>query len=329
MNVPLSEWSDYSHIPDFESMIKDKKLLHTRTALSTMQINMGRICNLSCKHCHLEAGPRRGEIMSRQVMEACLQVLGENSFAAVDITGGAPEMNPHFRWFVAEAKKLCPRVLVRTNLVILLESGYTDLPQFFREQQVELVGSLPHYIARNTNRMRGDNVFERSVKVLRMLNQLGYGQENGPVLNLVFNPGGAFLPSEQSALEREFRVNLQKEHGLVFNSLLAITNNPLGRFRSFLDRSGNLARYMDRLYTAFNPAALPGMMCREQISVACDGALYDCDFNQAAGLPITGGETIFDWPGRPVEERRIRFADHCYACTAGQGSSCGGIIEGV
>lgn len=313
-----------SGIPSFESMVEPPALRYTREAPDVMQVNIGRLCNLSCRHCHMEAGPNRAEIMDRPVMEACLDVLRGGRFAALDITGGAPEMNPHFRWLIQEAARAVRRVTVRTNLVILLEPGYDDLPRLFRDLELEVVCSLPHYTEKNTDRMRGDRVFQRSIEALRRLNALGYGTTPSLPLNLVFNSGGAFLPSAQRALERDFRENLNREYGVAFSGLLALTNNPVGRFGDFLVRSGNLQGYMEKLYQAFNPDALPAMMCRGQISVAYDGRIYDCDFNQAADLPAAGGETVFDWRRGTPAPRRIRFGQHCYACTAGQGSSCGG-----
>ncbi|MDR1509370.1 MAG: arsenosugar biosynthesis radical SAM protein ArsS [Synergistaceae bacterium] len=318
-------------IPPFIAMISDAALLEAKDTLSTLQINLGRLCNLSCKHCHLESGPERKEVMSEPVLNACLQLLRKENFVTADITGGAPELHPRFRDFVSEARPFCRRMIVRTNLVLLLEPGYDDLPVFFRDNQLEVVCSLPHYTAQGMNRMRGDGVLAASIAALQKLNLLGYGLENGFVLNLVFNPGGAFLPPAQAALEKEYKLALRRDFGIEFNQLLTLTNNPLGRFGAFLERSGNLDDYLGKLHQAFNPMTLEGMMCRDQVSVAYDGRLYDCDFNQAAELPIDGGATIFDRlkPGlrKILEKRPIRFGQHCYACTAGQGSSCGGAIK--
>ncbi|MDR2180504.1 MAG: arsenosugar biosynthesis radical SAM protein ArsS [Synergistaceae bacterium] len=315
-------------IPPFASMISDAALRETKERLSTLQINLGRLCNLSCKHCHLEAGPERKEIMSETVLNACLQFMREQNFATVDITGGAPELHPRFRDFVSEARPFCRRMILRTNLVLLLEPDYDDLPDFFRDHRLEVVCSLPHYTPQNTDRIRGGGIFQASIAALQKLNQRGYGRKNEHdlVLDLVFNPGGAFLPPAQAALEQEYRQALRRDFGIEFDNLLTLTNNPLGRFGAFLRRSGNLESYLGKLHQAFNPTTLEGMMCRDQISVAYDGGLYDCDFNQAAELPA-GDATIFGWLGRPVKKRRIRFGQHCYACTAGQGSSCGGAIK--
>jgi radical SAM/Cys-rich protein len=312
-----------SAVPPFAQRIP-QELRQTEKALSTLQINLGRLCNLACKHCHLEAGPGRRELMTRPVLDACLQLAREQNFPTVDVTGGAPEMHPDLRKFLSDVRPFCQHLIVRSNLVLLLEPEYDSLPGFFRDHSVELVCSLPHYMAKSTDRVRGDSVFERSITVLQRLNALGYGREERLVLDLVFNPGSAVLPPAQAELEAEYRNSLRRDFGVAFNALLTLTNNPLGRFGTFLERSGNLEGYLNKLCQAFNPATLPGMMCRTQVSVAWDGRLYDCDFNQAAELPIDGGSTIFDWLGRPVGKRPIRFGQHCYACTAGQGSSCGG-----
>ena len=316
-----------AQIPDFASLIPAEDMKQTKACPDTMQINLGRLCNLSCKHCHLAAGPNRREIMTREVMEACLKVYREQGFRRIDITGGAPEMNPDFSWLVEEAVKLGSQVMVRTNLVVLLEEAYRQLPQFYADQQVELTCSLPYYSAKDVNRQRGGNVFEGSIQVLKRLNELGYGRDEKLVLNLVYNPGGAFFPPEQRAIEKEYRVKLGTEYGIVFNQLYTITNNPTGRFFDFLVRSGNLEGYMGKLVKAFNADTLEALMCRNQLSVGWDGKLFDCDFNQAAALQISTGENIRDLIGQPYKRRPIRFDKHCFACTAGAGSSCGGAIK--
>lgn len=317
------EFKKLTQIPEFESQVEDKALLET-DKMSVLQINVGRLCNLSCKHCHVEAGPNRTEVMEKDVLTACLKVYTEWGFDTIDITGGAPEMNPNFRWFVEEAVKVCKNVMVRSNLTIMLEDGYEDLPEFYAANKVTIVCSLPHYRAKNSNKQRGEGTFEKSIEVLKKLNALGYGKDPELVLNMVFNPGGAFFPPEQSAMEKEYKEHLGSEYGIVFNNLFTITNNPIGRFGAFLVRSGNMEGYLTKLYDAFNPGALPGMMCRSQLSVGWDGSLYDCDFNQAVGLPVATGENIKDLPGKPYKKRKICFDKHCYSCTAGQGSSCGG-----
>lgn len=300
---------------------------YTEGSLDVLQINVGRLCNLACKHCHVEAGPNRTEIMGREVMEACLSVCREQQVKTVDITGGAPEMNPDFQWFVEEVCKICSHVIVRTNLVILLEEGYRHLPKFYADHGIEVVCSLPYYRAKEMDRVRGDGSFDAAIRVLKELNRLGYGREEGLVLNMVYNPAGAFFPPAQNAMEKEYKARLLADYGIVFNQLFTITNNPTGRFFSFLERSGNLESYMQKLYGAFNKETLGGLMCRYQISVGYDGAVYDCDFNQAAELPVSTKETIFDMVGKPYAPRKICFGNHCYGCTAGQGSSCAGAVE--
>lgn len=317
------EFKKLTQIPEFESQVEDKALLET-DKMSVLQVNVGRLCNLACKHCHMEAGPNRTEVMEKDVMEACLKVYEEWGFDTIDITGGAPEMNPNFRWFVKESVKICKNVMVRSNLTIMLEDGYGDLPEFYAANKVTIICSLPHYRAKNSNKQRGEGTFEKSIEVLKKLNDLGYGKDPGLVLHMVFNPGGAFFPPEQAAMEKEYKEHLGSEYGIVFNNLFTITNNPIGRFGAFLVRSGNMEGYLTKLYDAFNPGALPGMMCRSQLSVGWDGRLYDCDFNQAVDMPIVSGGNIKDLSGKPYQKRKICFDKHCYACTAGQGSSCGG-----
>lgn len=320
------KFRELNEVPEFESKFTDPSLEMT-AGMDVLQINVGRLCNLACKHCHVEAGPHRTEVMPRDVMEACLKVYKNWGFSTIDITGGAPEMNPDFRWFVEEACKICDHVIVRTNLVIMLEDGYTDLPEFYRDHKIEVFCSLPHYKAKTTDRQRGLNVFERSIKVLQRLNEVGYGRDPELVLNMVYNPAGAFFPPDQTAMEKEYKTALGRDYGIEFNNLFTITNNPIGRFGEFLVRSDNFEGYMNKLYSAFNPNTLANMMCRFQISVGWDGKVYDCDFNQAMGMTIESGETIFDIADKPYTSRHICFDKHCYACTAGAGSSCGGTTE--
>lgn len=315
------------NIPDFEQMIPEEEWKYTVSKLSVMQINVGKLCNLSCKHCHVEAGPARTEIMSREVIDACMQVCEQLHLETIDITGGAPEMNPHFEYLVEEACKRCSHVIVRSNLVILEEEGYRHLPTFFADHGVEVVCSLPYYRSKEMDRVRGQGTFERAIKVIRILNDLGYGKKEQLVLNMVYNPAGAFFPPAQSEMEKEYKEKLWNDYGIVFNNLFTITNNPMGRFASFLKKSGNLESYMQKLYQAFNVGTLPGMMCRYQISVGYDGKLYDCDFNQADGLLVENEMTIFDMVGQQFTRRKICFGKHCYGCSAGQGSSCGGATE--
>jgi radical SAM/Cys-rich protein len=302
--------------------------LRTRDTLSTLQLNIGMRCNLRCRHCHVQAGPERTEVMTRATMEACLAVFAAGSLTTLDVTGGAPEMHPDYRWLIDEGARLARasggKVITRTNLVILTEDGYGDLPAFWSEREVELACSLPSWEPRNTNRQRGDGVFERAITGLRILNEQGFGL-GGNTLNIVVNPGGAFLPGAQASAEREFREKLGERYGVEFDHLLTITNNPIGRFGALLEERGAREAYMKRLSDAFNPATVENMMCRSQLSVAWDGQVFDCDFNQAANLPCEEQPTIFAIAEQGIRPRAMRLGDHCYACTAGAGSSCGGV----
>lgn len=327
MNQAMENLNTLADIPSFESRIKDPELRQTAGSLEVMQINVGKRCNLSCKHCHVEAGPSRTEVMGKDVMEAALRVCREQKVLTIDITGGAPEMNPNFEWLVEEACAVCSHVIVRTNLVILTEDTYRHLPEFYAGHKVEVVCSLPYYRAKEMDRVRGDGTFDKAIRVIQQLNELGYGKRPELVLNMVYNPSGAFFPPVQSAMEKEYKARLMEDYGIVFNQLFTITNNPTGRFGAFLKRSGNLESYMAKLCGSFNEATLPGLMCRYQMSVGYDGTVYDCDFNQAAELPVLSGKKIFDYVGKEYKKRAICFGKHCYGCTAGQGSSCGGATE--
>ncbi|MBU3209723.1 arsenosugar biosynthesis radical SAM protein ArsS [Clostridium algidicarnis] len=316
--------NEINEIPEFSTKIDNKDFSLTKDKLEIMQINVGKLCNLSCKHCHVSAGPNRKEIMSLSTMKDCLQVFKENNFTILDITGGAPEMNPNFKWLVKEACNLDAKVIIRTNLVILAKEGYTDLPEFYAKNKVEVVSSLPYYTEKNTDKQRGDGIFNTSISMLQKLNSLGYGMKDDLILNLVYNPCGAFLPPPQTAMENEYKKNLKNKYNIDFNNLFTITNNPVGRFLSFLEKSNNTKTYMERLYNSFNTSTLRSMMCRNQLSVSWDGQLYDCDFNQALDLKVNGISSIEDLKGKKIDKRKIKFKNHCYACTAGSGSSCGG-----
>lgn len=311
-------------IPSFESKVTNKDFCKTNKSLTTMQINIGNICNLACRHCHVEAGPSRTEIMNLETIKDCLQVFKENNFSILDITGGAPEMNPNFECLVKEAIKIGAKVIVRSNLVILREEKYKHLLEFYAENKVEVVCSLPYYSSKDADRQRGEGVFNESINILKKLNKLGYGKDESLVLNLVYNPGGAFLPPPQESLELEYKQKLKKEYGITFNNLFTITNNPVGRFGAFLKKSNNLEGYMERLLNNFNSSTVENMMCRNQLSIAWDGKLYDCDFNQTLGWTVNGKNHISMLKGNPIEKRQISLGNHCYACTAGSGSSCGG-----
>ena len=296
--------------------------------LQIFQVNLGKMCNQVCRHCHVDAGPDRKEIMSREVMELCLDVLrSEPAIEIVDLTGGAPEMNPSFRWFVEKLRQLGKHVIVRCNLTIVVANKkYNDLPFFFKEHQVEVVSSLPFYTRDRTDRQRGEGVFEDSITGLRMLNDAGYGVEGtGLVLNLVYNPAGAFLPPSQAALENEYKAALKKQFNIEFNKLFVITNIPVSRYLEYLMESNNYENYMEKLRLAFNPAAVYGVMCRNTVSVSWDGFLYDCDFNQMLDLKISSAvKHISQFNSSSIGGRSIVLGQHCYGCTAGAGSSCGG-----
>lgn len=297
------------------------------TALDIFQINLGYMCNQTCKHCHVDAGPDRKEIMSRENLEICLDIIKSNDIPTVDLTGGAPEMNPHFRWFVDELGKLNRHVIVRCNLTIILANKkFHDLPEFFKKNKVEVVSSLPHYTSLRTDRQRGEGVFEKSIKALQLLNEVGYGKDGtGLQLNLVYNPTGAIMPGPQTTLEDEFKRRLKHDFDIDFNSLFVITNMPISRFLDFLHASGNLEGYMQKLVEAFNPIAAQGVMCRNTLSVSWDGYLFDCDFNQMLDLKVaTSSQHIRDFDLDSLSKRSIVIDDHCYGCTAGSGSSCGG-----
>ena len=302
------------------------------TALENFQINVGKMCNQVCKHCHVDAGPDRKEIMTRETMQQCLDVLKEHkSFTTIDLTGGAPEMNPDFRWFVEEIKKVNSdiKIIVRCNLTIILANKkYYDLPEFYKLHKIELVSSLPFYSKDRTDRQRGDGVFEDSIKALQMLNSVGYGLEGSDlVLNLVYNPAGAFLPPSQTALEKKFKDSLKKDFGISFHALFAITNLPISRFLDYLLQSGNYERYMEKLLAAFNPAAAANVMCRNTLSIGWDGYIYDCDFNQMLELKVDcNSKHISAFNNLALINRSIVVNQHCFGCTAGAGSSCGGAV---
>ncbi len=298
-------------------------------AVTTLQVNVGKKCNQACRHCHVDAGPLRTEVMPDDVLEACLDVLARHpQLHTLDVTGGAPELHPRFRELVARARALGRTAMVRHNLTVQFEPGQGDLPGFFAAQRCELVSSLPHYTEDATDRQRGRGVYEKSIEALRRLNRVGYGRGGGLVLSLVSNPVGAFLPPRQEDLERDTRAYLEDRHRIAFDRLFTITNMPIARFLDWLRRSGRYEDYMERLDSAFNAATLPGLMCRSLISVSWDGRLFDCDFNQMLELGLEQGapDTIFGLELGDLSGRRVRTADHCLGCTAGAGSSCGGAL---
>lgn len=300
------------------------------TKTEIFQVNLGKMCNQTCKHCHVDAGPDRKEIMTKETMEECLRALARTDIETVDLTGGAPEMNPNFRWFVEEISKLGRKTIVRCNLTIILANPkYHDLPDFFAKHKAEVVSSLPYFSSSRTDAQRGDGVFEKSIKALKMLNAVGYGKAgSGLMLNLVYNPSGAFLSPGQSSLERDFKQRLWKNYEIEFNSLFAIQNMPISRFLDYLIQTGNYETYMEALVNAFNPAAAHNVMCRNTISIDWQGYLYDCDFNQMLDLMVEEGSPrhISAFNQEVLEKRSIVLNQHCYGCTAGAGSSCGGEV---
>ncbi len=319
------------HFPLFEDKLSDIGLFPLKPSGATIfQVNVGKMCNQVCKHCHVDAGPDRKEIMTLETMQQCIDVLAANpELQTVDLTGGAPEMNPNFRWFVDEIKKLNRHVIVRCNLTIILANKkYHDLPDYFKYHGVEIASSLPFYTQSRTDKQRGDGVFQDSIKALQMLNAVGYGEKNsGLILNLVYNPAGAFLPPDQAALEKEYKDALMKEYNISFNNLFAITNMPISRYLDFLLVSGNYESYMEKLVNAYNPSAAENVMCRTTLSIGWDGFIYDCDFNQMLELKVESKhQHISDFNLNSLNNRSIVINQHCYGCTAGSGSSCGGAV---
>ncbi|HEV8316504.1 MAG TPA: arsenosugar biosynthesis radical SAM (seleno)protein ArsS [Vicinamibacterales bacterium] len=299
------------------------------TAPSVLQMNVGKRCNQACRHCHVDAGPDRTEVMTPEVIEACLTFLEQSDIPTLDITGGAPELHPSFRHIVRRARDAGRHVMDRCNLTITRLPNYAWLPEFLAESRVEVVASLPSFSGRQTDAQRGDGVFDDSIAALRRFNELGYGVDgSGLLLNLVTNPVGAFLPAPQQALEADWKRELGRRYGITFNRLYTITNMPISRYLQFLIDSGNLQAYMERLVNAFNPGTLDGLMCRYTISVGWDGRLYDCDFNQMIELGMVTGapQTIFEARPGAFAGRRIAVGPHCFGCTAGAGSSCGGSV---
>lgn len=328
--LEVLEPCDGTEVPSFQETLIEHGLHPLRSAgIEVLQVNLGKVCNQTCSHCHVDAGPDRREVMSRETVEACLKVLEESEIPTLDITGGAPEMNPYFRNLVTEATRLGRRVIDRCNLTILLAPGFDDLPDFLAANRVEIVASLPCYLEENCDRQRGDGVFRRSIEALRRLNGKGYGRAGtGLALTLVYNPVGPSLPPPQQKLEEEYRRELADRYGIEFSRLYTITNMPISRFLDDLLQSGQYETYMRKLVAAFNPAAAAGVMCRTTLSVDWEGRLYDCDFNQMLSLGIDRQlpQTIFNCTASQLTDRPITTGRHCFGCTAGAGSGCGGEI---
>lgn len=317
----------------FAERLQREGVALTRASLDTVQINLGKLCNQACAHCHVGAGPTRTEIMNRATMQRALELVEQSGATTVDLTGGAPEMNPHFRWLLEKVDDGKRQVLVRCNLTVLLEPGMEDLPQLYARHKVEVVASLPCYTETNVDKQRGQGVYEKSIEALRRLNAAGYGQpRSGLVLTLVYNPGGPSLPGPQAALEADYKRELKQRFGLEFTRLLTITNAPIGRFAAALGEQRCQA-YEALLANAFNEATLDKLMCRRMVSIGWDGAVYDCDFNQALETGVAGmeqfrlGQVAAADVVKQLLERKITVGQHCFACTAGAGSSCGGALQ--
>lgn len=318
-------------LPLFSKKIKQSQggPLRPKT-LEILQLNLGYMCNQVCAHCHVDAGPDRKEIMGKKTLEKCLQILEKTSITTLDLTGGAPEMHPDFRWFVAKASKIgVSDFIVRSNLTILrANKKYYDLPDFFKTHNIHVVSSLPFYKKEKTDRQRGEGVFSQSIKALKELNKVGYGKaDSGLQLDLVYNPSGAFLPADQKALENDFKKALKKDFDIDFNKLFTITNLPISRFLEYLIASENYEDYMHSLIEAFNPAAISNVMCTNTLSVSWNGYLYDCDFNQMLDLKVASPvQHLDDFDLDQLQNREICISQHCYGCTAGAGSSCQGAV---
>ncbi len=315
----------------FDEKLKTSGLFPlTACGVGILQLNLGKKCNQACKHCHVAAGPARTETMDDETFERCLDILRNSNISAVDITGGAPELHPRYRELVKRCRSLGKTVMTRCNLTILMEDGHTDMVDFFREQSVIVMASLPYYKKRETDAVRGAGVFDRSIEAIRILNEAGFGVEgSGLILNLVYNPAGAFLPPPQPELENDFKRELEKRHSLVFNNLLTMINMPIARFQEYLERTRNYLPYVNRLVSSFNPDAAANVMCRSLLSVGWDGLMYDCDFNQMLEITVNHGAPahVSDWDLEKLSGRQIMTGLHCYGCTAGAGSSCGGSIS--
>jgi len=324
------EGDDASKIPMFSETLGKLGITSLQsTHLRTLQVNVGKLCNQTCRHCHVDAGPDRRELMSKENFLHCLRLLAESTIDTVDITGGAPEMNPLFEWFVKEVRQLGRHVIDRCNLTILLAPGFTHLPQFLADHDVEVIASLPCYLEENCDAQRGDGVFQKSVTALKLLNGLGYGQpDSRRKLSLVYNPVGPTLPPNQQKLEASYRDQLRQRFGIEFTQLFTITNMPISRFLDDLLQTGHYEKYMELLVNSFNPEAVDGLMCRSMISIDWQGNLYDCDFNQMLELPIVESlpRHISSVNVADLESRPIAIGRHCYGCTAGAGSSCSGSL---
>lgn len=324
---------DAGRFPQFSAMLAQNDLPSLQSGvLTTLQVNVGKLCNQTCRHCHVDAGPDRRELMSQETFLQCLRLIASSGLETVDITGGAPEMNPHFEWFVKEVRALGCHVIDRCNLTILTAAGFTHLPDFLAEHQVEVIASLPCYLEDNCDAQRGDGVFQKSIAALQLLNGIGYAQpDSGLRLSLVFNPTGYSLPPDQQKLEDSYREQLSQRYGIAFNHLYTITNMPISRFLDDLLQSGRFEQYMELLVSSFNLHSVEGLMCRSMISVDWQGNLFDCDFNQMLELPTVASvpRHISEVLSTHLQNRAIATGRHCYGCTAGAGSSCSGSLTAI
>lgn len=314
-------------IEPFEERLKtENKLPLKANKIEILQLNITRKCNMACKHCHVDASPMRTEMMNRDILTKCLYIAKEAHINTIDITGGAPEMNPDLEWFLDQLATLNKRIIVRSNLTILSKEEYKHFIDVFLRNKVEIVTSLPDYHPDKTDRQRGSNVFEKVIKVMKDLNKLGYGSNTELKLHIVHNPVGAYLPGSQQALESEYKKQLIENYGITFDSLFSLTNCPIGKYLEYLLKSDNFDDYMNELYNAFNPCAVDNVMCKNTLSVSWDGKLYDCDFNQMLDIQTNHGapDHISNFNLKKIENRRIMINNHCYSCTAGAGSSCQG-----
>ena len=319
-----------ANLTPFQDKLSETDLFPLKALdVDVFQINVGKMCNQVCNHCHVDAGPDRKEIMTRETMQQCLDAIDKTTCSTVDLTGGAPEMNPDFRWFVEQLSAKGKKIIVRCNLTIIVANKkYNDLPEFFKLHKIEVASSLPYFTSTKTDAQRGDGVFDKSITALKMLNEVGYGKEGtGLVLDLVYNPSGAFLPPAQASLEADFKKKLKDRFDIVFNKLWAITNLPISRYLEYLVASENYEGYMNKLVEAYNPVAAEGVMCRNTISIGWDGFIFDCDFNQMLDLKVAAkGQHLKDFDIESLKNRTVIVNQHCYGCTAGSGSSCGGTV---
>lgn len=317
-------------IMTFSKKLLVHHLVLSRNSVSTLQINLGKLCNQACHHCHVEAGPLRSEIMTEKTVDRIIELMkSEKNLKSIDLTGGAPEMNHYFKKLVTAARAMNLEVIDRCNLTIFYEPGFSDLPEFLKEQKVHVIASMPCYTKDNVDKQRGRGVFDKSIEGIKKLNSLGFGiAGTGLVLDLVYNPGGAFLPGEQKKLESDYKRELKSFFNLEFNQLYTITNMPIKRFLEDLNRQGKYEEYMTLLVNNFNPHAADSVMCKTLISIGWDGQIYDCDFNQMLEMPVAYTKTTL-WDIEKLsdfENKTIALGDHCYGCTAGAGSSCGGAL---